>query len=77
MYLGVSVFAVGNLAPAKGGGLCLPFSGRPPPPTPFWKNYENFGRSIKNVAGFPNGKGPILGKINYLGELFKNYLRGP
>ena len=31
---------------------------------------------LKTSRGFPNGKGLILGKTNYLGELFKNCLRG-
>ena len=32
---------------------------------------------LKTSKGFQTGRGLIIGKINYLGELFKNYLRGP
>ena len=57
MYLGVSVFAAGGPGPRQRRGRPLSrFPGRALWPS-FWKTHENSGNSIKNVEGFPNGKG--------------------
>ena len=76
MYLGVSVFAAGSLTPVKSGGPLAPFPGRAPTDPLSGSIMKNSVRVLKTSRGFRNGKGLILGKTNYLGELFKNYLRG-
>ena len=76
MDLGLQLLRLEAWPLSKAGGPLSPFPGRASTSPFSGKLMKIPVIELKTSRGVQTGRGPILGKINYLGELFKNYLRG-